>query len=39
MNIKDILTNKKTTLAALGLSAMLSATAQNIVKGDYAYLY
>ena len=38
MNIKNIF-GKKTMLTAIGMAAMLSATARNKVKGDYGYLY
>lgn len=39
MNIKTILSSKKALLTALGMTCFLSASAQNLVKGDYGYLY
>ena len=39
MNIKNILRNRKALLVAVGLATASFAQAQNIVKGDYGYLY
>ena len=39
MNIKNILRNRKALLVAMGLATASFAQAQNIVKGDYGYLY
>ena len=39
MNIKTILSSKKALLTALGMTCFLTASAQNLVKGDYGYLY
>ena len=39
MNIKNILKTRKALLVAVGLATASFAQAQNIVKGDYGYLY
>ena len=39
MKIRNVFSSKKALLTALGVTCFLSASAQNLVKGDYGYLY